>query len=752
MDPIADFQAAMRAAGLEPQEPIIADGKLHRFAPVGCSRDDKRGFYQLHLTPPFPAGFFGSWGMGGEQIKWSAKIDRELTLEEKTALKKRIEADRKRKQRLDEEIREEAKRKAEFIWKSSEPCSPAHPYLVAKQIKAHEAREWKGSLVNRVVNDGYLVGLQFIKPDGEKRYLTGTNKVGSYVLIGDTPKGEVVVCEGYATGASIHEATGIPVLVAFDAGNLEAVAKYARAKLPESNIIIAADEDRWTKAPIENPGVHFASKAAAAVGGQLRRPNFRPGFEGKPTDFNDLARLYGPEEVRLQITGEVLETAADAVIDVTPSTPTPSEHAPIARQVGFSPNIFYDTLPNQHPGKKPKGTLLNLQEILRRIGATVRYNVITKREEVLIAGRKYTPDNQANAVHADVIDACVNFEMPTANVLAFITKLADNNPFNPVATWITDAEGKSVWDGVSRLQAFYDTVTAKGEVLPATPTDFDRERAARAKALKETLMRRWCISAIAAAFDPRGVSAHGVLVFQGDQYLGKTKWFKSLAPEDMGLLADGLTLNPQDKDSVGIVVKHWIVELGELDATFRKADIANLKAFITKRTDIFRRPYATRESEFPRRTVFFASVNDREFLSDPTGNRRFWTIACEKLDHSHALDMRQVWAEFLDLYRKGESHYLTAGELDELNLHNTKFLYRDPIEERVHDSFDWHAPLTRWRWTTITKALRETGLDRPTRAELYAAGNAVRKMPGHEERRANGRDEHFIAPYKELPF
>ena len=134
-------------------------------------------------------------------------------------------------------------------------------------------------------------------------------------------------------------------------------------------------------------------------------------------------------------------------------------------------------------------------------------------------------------------------------------------------------------------------------------------------------------------FNPDGISAHGVLVLQGDQYLGKTKWMKSLAPKELGVIKDGITLNPSDKDSVMQCVRNWIVELGELDATFRKSDIASLKSFITSDRDVLRRPYARLESEFARRTVFLHRLTQSNFTTQ--GNRRFWTIECEYIDYNH---------------------------------------------------------------------------------------------------------------------
>jgi putative DNA primase/helicase len=201
-------------------------------------------------------------------------------------------------------------------------------------------------------------------------------------------------------------------------------------------------------------------------------------------------------------------------------------------------------------------------------------------------------------------------------------------------------------------------------------------------------MKKWMLSAIAAAFSPNGSAGSGILVLQGAQYMGKTKWFKDLVPSELEIAKDGMMLDPKDKDSVYQCVTNWLVELGEVDATFRKADIAHLKAFLTKDTDVLRLAYSRKTSEFARRTVFFASVNQEDYLNDPTGNRRFWTIECESIHHSHNLPMQQIWAEFYELYKKGEGHHLTHEELQQLNKRNEDFQAKDPFEDMVLKKYD----------------------------------------------------------------
>jgi putative DNA primase/helicase len=230
-----------------------------------------------------------------------------------------------------------------------------------------------------------------------------------------------------------------------------------------------------------------------------------------------------------------------------------------------------------------------------------------------------------------------------------------------------------------------------------------------------------------------------VLTLQGAQYLGKTKWFKTLVPQSLDLIQDGMILKPDDKDSVKQCTSYWLVELGELDSTFRKSDIAQLKAFITKQVDVLRLAYARRESRFPRRTLFFGSVNPREFLHDPTGNRRFWTIECEAINHDHRLDMQQIWAEVHSLWVGGEGYYLSADEMAGLNAHNEDFMAADPIEERLMDRLEWSDPQTLWRWAQASTVLVECGLDRPSKLDSATAGSLMRARNGNQSRRSNGQ-------------
>lgn len=327
--------------------------------------------------------------------------------------------------------------------------------------------------------------------------------------------------------------------------------------------------------------------------------------------------------------------------------------------------------------------------------------------------------------------------MPLGQMKEFLCYLADKNQHNPVAKWITSKP----WDGTSRLKQLYNTIVAENEKNDPLVLE-----------LKEVMIKRWLISAVAAAFLPNGIAAKGVLVLQGSQNVGKTSWFKSLVPSEMRVIKDGMILKPDDRDSVKQVVSYWMVELGELDSTFRRSDISQLKAFITNSEDVLRRAFAPLESRYPRRTVFFASVNPKQFLHDTTGNIRYWTIPCASINQNHNLDMQQIWAEVYEAYYlKGEKWYLLPEEMHALNDTNQGHEVLDPIKERLLTKYDWSGNPDNWRWLTATEIMQEIGFDKPSTAEVTRCGQVIADINGKRQKRSNGKNLSAI-PYKSSPY
>jgi hypothetical protein len=163
-------------------------------------------------------------------------------------------------------------------------------------VKAHGVEVWRDLLVIRMIDEtGKVQSLQLIAGDGTKKFLKGGKMQGCYFTLGaldNTDK--ILIAEGYATAATIHEATGLPVIVAYNAGNLLPVARSIRAKHPHASIILCADDDIKTKG---NPGLTKAKEAAEAVNGIMVLPDFGANRPDGATDFNDMAAHRGKDSV-----------------------------------------------------------------------------------------------------------------------------------------------------------------------------------------------------------------------------------------------------------------------------------------------------------------------------------------------------------------------------------------------------------------------------------------------------------------------
>ncbi len=188
----------------------------------------------------------------------------------------------------------EAMHLAEKAWHESTPADPDHPYLKRKRVQPHGIRQLEdGHLVVPLRLGGMIFNLQTIAPDGTKLFLKGGRKSGCYLSIGTRPDTCLILCEGYATGASLHEALQLPVAVCFDAGNLVQVAPIIRRQFPRCNLILAADNDSQTPC---NPGVTYATKAAAASAGSVIYPTFDSRCPDG-SDWNDYANAYGLDAI-----------------------------------------------------------------------------------------------------------------------------------------------------------------------------------------------------------------------------------------------------------------------------------------------------------------------------------------------------------------------------------------------------------------------------------------------------------------------
>jgi len=792
--------AARVEASLDGVE-IVTDGQRHYLRNLK-GEDDQRQYYIANLVTDgddtvWPSVTFGSFKQRLDNVYFkprdlvwrsfeSHKDDVVVDLDRHAAYRERIKEARQEAQRqaianetIKREAQEAAAEAAAQAWQAAQGVDPAesHAYLLNKglsiqgrvrvaahrlsgRLYSHTYRQWypqativdTGDLLLPVYSADPttpgLINVQRIARDGSKRFLMGGQKKLGYMPVmpdgwsGGAPDALVIV-EGYATGASLLHTRAfgerrVAIIVAFDSGNVAGVAAALMEKYPGTPVILAADNDQSTPG---NPGMTLAANLKTDPA--LRLPFIAPTLpdgDTRKVDFDDLRQWSGEAEVTRQVADQFdgavhfWRLHHDPEYRQKVESGEEGEGRPALNIRDHSEVVDDFSWPNQKRGSvgKPLPTEENLEWMTRQYGITMRYNEITKDVEIDVPGENFSIDNRNNVSLSKIRDLCARNELPREDVESKVKAIADRQRFNPIVAWIKSRP----WDGHDYLTDLFNTLTLAPDVDPK---------------LAKLLLVKWMLGAVALADNQGHIWSKSVLVFTGEQSQGKTSWFRALVPESTGLtscIADGLHLDPADKDTVATVLSHWLVELGELDATFRKADIARLKAFITKKTDKLRRPYDRQDSEYPRRTALFASVNEDRFMQDQTGNSRWWAIEVLALDHEHDIDMQQAWAQCHHLLEQGMKHYLSPAEEAMLAGSNTRFEQVDPLEEMILSSFEVEvgydangSPVYRYDPhstvdMTATQVLIHAGIDKPTRSQATTAGAFLRKLTGAKARRA----------------
>lgn len=260
-------------------------GRLVRMPGAGKQPSNDAGW--LKIFPDYQGAVFGDWSTG---LKGTWQARKPANDDELQRWRKMAEQAQKEAAAKDAEKARKAAKTAADTWAEASDVDDLHGYLVSRGTQAHGLRQDGDDLLIPIYVNGELSSLQRITPNGRKKFQFGGKTTGGFYLIED-PAECVIIAEGYATAASIHEATGEAVAVAFNAGNLKAVAEAMRAKYPDTAITIAADDDRHLEI---NRGIQDATEAAQAVSGLLATP-------GRDGDFNDLHQADGAEAVAERI-------------------------------------------------------------------------------------------------------------------------------------------------------------------------------------------------------------------------------------------------------------------------------------------------------------------------------------------------------------------------------------------------------------------------------------------------------------------
>ena len=299
VSPIEGFTKHCEAQGLVIRD-LIADGEIHRVPHISSKKGAVDGWYILHLSGKIPVGVCGCWKEPTFESKWMADIGRNMSFSERLEHDKLIAEIRAKREADRVASQQVAAEKAEDEVSTYADASADHPYLIRKRIEPHGIKiDRAGRLVVPVIDqEGEILSYQTIDAEGNKRFLKGGKIEGGFYELRGNRK-VIFIGEGFATCASIHQATGFTTLVAFDCGNLAKVAKSAKEMFLGSRIVICADNDQFTEG---NPGITKAKAAASLVFGEIVYPIFNESdLSSKPTDFNDLHTLQGIEAVKEQI-------------------------------------------------------------------------------------------------------------------------------------------------------------------------------------------------------------------------------------------------------------------------------------------------------------------------------------------------------------------------------------------------------------------------------------------------------------------
>ena len=300
---ISKFLSDMAEQGMECHEDIIDDGHFHAFSTNGDKGGKRSGRYFLRMDG-VPAGYYGCWRRN-EWYTWSAKKENQMSPEERQAFRQSIAQAKARRESERQEKHKDARAEARNIWNTAVPASNQHPYLKAKGLPTANLKSYDGKLVVPLVDaQGTIHSLQYIHANGFKQFLEGGTVTGHYHVIGNPqPRGTIYIAEGVATAITVHLATKQGVIVAFNAGNLTAVARAIRDKYLDAGIVIAGDDDQFNEV---NAGRKHANEAARAVNGKVSFPRFGD-LSKKPTDWDDLRMQEGLEVVTKQLAGNAVE-------------------------------------------------------------------------------------------------------------------------------------------------------------------------------------------------------------------------------------------------------------------------------------------------------------------------------------------------------------------------------------------------------------------------------------------------------------
>lgn len=299
------------------------------------------------------------------------------------------------------------------------------------------------------------------------------------------------------------------------------------------------------------------------------------------------------------------------------------------------------------------GKLLAL--LKREYAARLEWNVL--KDSPMLDGETVDYED----LETDVIeryDISVNFD----KLKRFAKQIAKQQPVNLVARYLNSLEIPANTDILDTL--YNDVLGLKTE-------------------LEKTYVRKTLIAAVARALNPGCKVDAALVLYSQKQGLGKTSFFQALA--SMDFFATIVASTGNERDDLPVFHSNWINELGELETAYKKRDVSELKAFMTRQTDKYTQKFANTAIERPRSFIVVGSTNEDDFLRDTTGNRRFLVCTIEKQINVQWVETHrdEIWSAALKLYKAKEQWWLTDEEQAQSDMLNQNFMQHDPTEDKI---------------------------------------------------------------------
>ncbi len=639
-DFISEFIDYMSDAGYAPasSERIMPDSKRHDYKLSVDAGRKKKGYYKLTTLPDFAFGFFGDY-RDGECHGWHSKRLETLTRPEREAVHARIEQIKAQEAAIELQEHEAVALACKERLVTLDDCLQ-HPYLSKKGVRAYGLKTTGTHIVMPLKDeDGKIWNVQSISANGDKVFRPNGRKAGlSHTIKGDDTH---CICEGYATGASIYEATGHTVHVALDAGNLLAISKQVRDNNPDAPIIICADNDfdgTDRKGNPRNVGVIKGKEAADSIGAILVYP------DGVINDFNDLHKAQGLDAVKNKIRHAV-SNGVGAGVALSPL----GSQSPSARNLDWRGQLVY-----KDKGKLDTSSIHNAMMFLQHdeiFEGVFKYNEF-KNDVYMLKRPPWMDEKEPFAVrrleNVDItrlegfLESYAGLKIGSQRIGAAIESVADVNKFHPAREYFDGLE----WDGTPRLATWLRNY--------GSATDQPKQYLA-------TVGTMWMVAAVSRVFAP-GCKFDHMLVLEGPQNAGKSMLLRTLGTFGRDIeevyYTDAVSIGTiEERGSILKLQGNLIIEFPEL-AGLNKKDQDEMKRWITLQTDEVEVKFKQRTQLLSRQFVLAGTYNPTAgigWLTDPTGGRRFWPVTVcgkVKLDKLKQ-DREQLWAEAVHIFRQG---------------------------------------------------------------------------------------------------